>query len=239
MATNLEPTKRNVVSLVGRFYDPVGFLSPVIVCFKVLLQEICESRIDWDEMLEGALLREWEILVASLRQAQLMSIQRGYFSDVSGQVIFMCLYGFCVASKKVYAAVVYLVMRTSSETHVQFVVSKTRVAPIRSQTIPRLELLAALLLARLMSNTLRALSTHVESITSRYYGDSQVAFYWICGQKKQWKPFVHNQVNEICTLSERSSWNYCPGKENPADLPSRGLTPLELSVSALWKFGPS
>ena len=132
-------------------------------------------------MLEGALLREWETLVASLRQAQLMSIQRGYFSDVSGQVIFNCLYGFCDASKKAYAAVIYLVIRTSRETHVQFVVSKTRVTPVRSQTIPRLELLAALLLARLMSNTLKALSTHVESITSKYYSDSQVALYWICG----------------------------------------------------------
>ena len=94
MATNLEPTKTNVVSLVGRFYDPIGFLSPVIVCFKVLLHEICKSRVDWDQMLKGALLKKWKTLVVGLRQAQLIKIQRGYFSNVNTPVRFSCLYGF-------------------------------------------------------------------------------------------------------------------------------------------------
>ena len=122
--------------------------------------------------------------------------------------------------------------------HVQFVVSKTRVAPIRLQTIPRLELLSALLLARLMSTTIKALLLSWELQAPRYYGDSQVTLYWIHGQGKQWKPFVQNWPNEIAKLTDKSSWRHCPGKENAADLPSRGITPIELSVSALWRCGP-
>ena len=109
-----------------------------------------------------------------------------------------------------------------------------RVAPIRVQTIPRL----ALLLASLMSMTIKALSLSLELEAPRYYGDSQVALYWIREQGKQWKPFVQNRAIEIAKLTDKSSWRHCPGKENPANLPSRGITPIELSVSALWRFGP-
>ena len=157
---------------------------------------------------------------------------------MNGQVESNCLYGFCDALKKAYVAVIYLIIRTSTKTCVQFVVSKTRVAPIQSHTIPRFELLSALILARLMSTTTNALSPHLKLDFPRYYSDSQVALYWICGQGKQWKPFVQNRVNEITKLTEKGSWRHCLGKENPADLPSRGLTPLELSASALWRRGP-
>ena len=238
LAVRLEPTKRNIVSLVGRFYDPIGVLSPVVVIFKILIQEICESHVDWDQPLEEPQAKKWHELVTGLRLAQPISIQRGYFSIVDGQVVSSCLYGFCDASKKAYAAVIYLVIRTPTRTRVQFVVAKTRVAPIRSQTIPRLELLSALLLARLMFSTTSALSAHMKLDPPRYYSDSQVVLYWICGQEKQWKLFVQNRVNEITKLTDKGSWKHCPGKGNPADLPSRGLTPLELSTSALWRRGP-
>lgn len=238
IAVKLEPTKRNVVSMVGRFYDPIGVLSPIVVSFKVLIQEICESHVDWDQPLAEPQARKWHGLVAELKHAQPISIPRGYFNGVNGDVVSCRLCGFCDASKKAYAAVIYLVIQTSMETRVQFVVSKTRVAPIRSQTIPRLELLSALLLARLMSTVTNALSLQLKLDPPRYYSDSQVALYWIIGQGKQWKPFVQNRVNEIAKLSETGSWRHCPGKENPADLPSRGLTPLEMSASALWRRGP-
>ena len=55
------------------------------------------------------------------------------------------------------------------------------------------------------------------------------------GQKREWKPFVHNRVNKISKLVQRGCWSHCPGKENPAD---RGLNPLELSVNTLWRHGP-
>ena len=115
LAVQLEPTKRNIVSMVGRFYDPIGVLSPVVVSFKVLIQEICESQVDWDQPLEKPQAKKWHELVTELKQAQPISIPRGYFNTVNGQVEYNCLYGFCDASKKAYAAVIYLVIWTPTK----------------------------------------------------------------------------------------------------------------------------
>ena len=236
-AVKLEPTKRNIISMIGRFYDPLGAVSPVIIKFKILMQEICESQVEWDQPLEESLVKKWLQLVTDLKQAQPFSIPRYYFKSTT-DIESACLYGFCDASEKAYAGVIYLAIQSSAGASVQFVVSKTRVAPIRSQTIPRLELLSALLLARLLSTVTTALSPLMKLGPPRCYTDSQVALYWIQGRGKQWRPFVQNRVNEINRLTERSSWGHCPGRENPADLPSRGITPLELSVSTLWRRGP-
>ena len=178
-AVKLEPTKRNVVSLIGRFYDPLGALSPVVIKFKILMQEICESRVEWDQPIGDSLVRKWQQLVAELKQAPPISIPRCYYHGITSQVESLRLYGFCDASEKAYAAMIYLVMQNGAENCVQFVVSKTRVAPIRSQTIPRLELLSALLLSRLMLTATEALSPLLKLEPPRYYTDSQVALYWI------------------------------------------------------------
>ena len=147
IAADLEPTKRNVVSLVGRFYDPLGFSAPVTIRFKILFQELCESRIDWDQPLSGKLLSKWSSLVADLQRGQFMSIPRCYFDGVDGEIVSYHLCGFCDASVNAYAAVVYLVVCTESGNLVKFVASKTRVAPLQRQIIPRLELLSTVLLA--------------------------------------------------------------------------------------------
>ena len=148
------------------------------------------------------------------------------------------LYGFCDASIAAYAAVIYLVEENSDDNHSSFIVSKTRVAPLQTQTIPRLELLSALLLARLMVNVISALNTHLNLEEARCFTDSQVTLYWIKGLEKEWKPFVQHRVNEIRKLIPAECWDHCAGKSNPADIPSRGLTPLELVASKLWRKGP-
>lgn len=133
---------------------------------------------------------------------------------------------------------VYLVKETATSITVSFVVAKTRVAPIQSQTIPRLELLSALLLSRLITTTAESLEPVLPLKPPRCFTDSKVALFWIQGLTKEWKPFVQNRVNEIRNSIPAEHWSHCPGKTNPADLPSRGLSPLELSVSQLWCSGP-
>ena len=76
LATGLEPTKRKVVSLMGRFYDPIGFSSPVTKRFKILFQDLCESKVDWDQLFDGKLLLKWKSLIADLQEGQVMSISR-------------------------------------------------------------------------------------------------------------------------------------------------------------------
>ncbi|MCG8624163.1 MAG: hypothetical protein MJE68_19490, partial [Proteobacteria bacterium] len=77
-----------------------------------------------------------------------------------------------------------------------------------------------------------SLKSTLPSTEIRCYTDSQVALYWIQGTSKEWKPFMGNRVNEIRHNVDPSLWSHCPGKSNPADLPSRGLTTLEVSVTS-------
>ena len=114
-AVVLEPTKRAIVSLVGRFYDPLGLLSPIVIQFKVFLQEMCGLKMDWDESLSSGLLQRWHQLVSGLQEMQSFVIPRCYLNGtVDGEVTSSKLCGFCDASCKAYAAVVDLLLETSA-----------------------------------------------------------------------------------------------------------------------------
>ena len=117
-------------------------------------------------------------------------------------------------------------------------VSKTRVAPLQPQTIPRLELLLAFLLAKLIVSVSSSLKPVLPQLEVKCYTDSQVALYWICGISKEWKPFVQNRVKDIRQNVHPDRWSHCPGISNPADLPSWGLPAVEFSVNQLWRRGP-
>ena len=172
--------------------------------------------------------------------SQPIVLPRSYFCGSRDDITNYRLYGFCDASITAYAAVVYLVEEANGPKRSSFVASKTRVAPLKTLTIPRLELLSVVLLARLISNITDSLSTRIDLMEPKCYTDSQVALFWIkgTGRDRDWKPFVQNRVNEVRKLVQAEYWDHCSGKENPADIPSRGLTPLELSVNQLWKNGP-
>ena len=112
--------------------------------------------------------------------------------------------------------------------------AKTIVSLTQELTIPRLELLSALLLARLITTVSANLRSTMPPFDLKCYTDPLVALYWMQGTEKDWKPFVKNRVMEIRNHVSPENWSHCPGLSNPADLPSRGLTLLELSVSQLW-----
>ena len=215
-AAVLDPTNRAIVSLVGRFYDLLGLLSPIVIQFKVFLQEMCGMKMGWDQPLSGKLLQRWHQLVSCLQGKQLFATPRYYLDGtIDGEVFSFQLCGFCDASCKAYAVVVYLLIETSAGHQVRFVASKTRVAPLKLQTTPWLELLSV--------------------VTPRCFTDSTVSLFWIRGVEKSWKPFIQNRVFEIRRLLSPECWSHCAVRDNPADIPSRGLTPKELATS---KLGP-
>ena len=233
------PTKRNVVSLATRFYDPLGIISPITVRFKQLFQRLCERKLDWDEDLTGALLTEWEKLTSDLQHFTPIRIPRcSVQTQVCNPTTTYSLQGFCDASQRAYAAVVYLQAETDEATHNQLLCSKTRVAPLKKITIPRLELLSALLLARLISTVRHAIEPEITLKGVTCHTDSRVALYWIIGDK-EWKQFVQNRVTEIRKLTPLHCWKHCPGIQNPADIPSRGVSSSELQEKlGLWLHGP-
>ena len=147
--------------------------------------------------------------------------------------------GFCDASLKAYAAVVYLCMQSETGFYLRFLCAKTRIAPIKRLTIPRLELLSALLLSQLVVSVQQALEGEIEIVDTTCFSDSQVALCWIYGEEKQWKQFVQNCVLEVRRLVQAGQWKHCPWVQNPADLPSHGTTPHEFQRKCLlWLYGP-
>ena len=148
------------------------------------------------------------------------------------------LHGFGEASEKVYCAVVYLVLEVSSGYHPVLLTSKTRVAPLSRQSVPRLELLSGVILARLVSSVKDALQSQIQIDDTYLWLDSKTAICWIKGSK-EWKQFVQNRVNEILSLTEKPMLNHCPGIENPADIGSRGEFASSLKGNQLWWKEPT
>ena len=250
-ASDLEPTKRAIVSLVGRIYDPLGLLSPIVIQLKIFIQELSQAVLDWDQQLTGPLLEKWQHLSSRLLEPRPFLTPRCYLKGIREQVISYSLCGFCDASLKAYAAVVYLLMETPFGRYTRITASKTRVSPLKNpQTIPRLELLSALLLARLMDSITHALENDLPLSEPHCFSDSTVAIFWIRGVEKIWKPFVQNRALEIRKLLPPECWVHCSGQDNPADISSRGHTcPSPIAVDdivivhsadnprSFWKLG--
>jgi len=131
------------------------------------------------------------------------------------------------------------VIKSRFSTRVRLIESKTRVAPLRKQTIPRLELLAVLILARLTARIKTTLEQCLVISLVQCWTDSNNVLYWIKGKDKEWKQFVNHRVEEIRQLLPTDVWAHVPGTDNPADLASRGVNPLSLASSALWWNGPT
>ena len=151
------------------------------------------------------------------------------------------LLGFSDASRLAYAAVVHLQVEIMCGSSVLFIAAKTRVSPLHNHSIPRLELLGALLLSRLLSSVSIALSKELKLGPPSCFTDSKVALFWIKGYEREWRQLhvVENRIREIHQLTPVEQWRHCPGVYNPADLPSRGVDIDELIDNQLWLHGPS
>ena len=231
------PTKRVILSTLATLFDPLGLISPLVVPAKVLFQDLCLSKLDWDEPLPPNELSRWEEWIKSLKQVRTIAAPRSMQRGLKGEVIKTSLHGYGDASGKAYCATIYIVHETTEGVYSTLVCSKTRIAPLKQLSIPRLELMAAKILTTLMNTVVNALSPHAKISEVRYWTDSMTVLYWI-QNRGEWKVFVQHRVREILELTEKSQWGHVSGLENPADLGSRGVTASQLCDSRLWWEGP-
>ena len=231
-AKSLPLNKRSVLKVSSKIFDPMGFLSPFTICLKILFQELCLTKTNWDEELQGSLLRRWKSVLEEIRCFETVRIPRCYFSTTPVEVQ---VHAFSDASDRAYSAVVYLRSRyDDGRIEVKLATSKAKVAPTTKQSTPRLELLGALSLARLVNKFNSAIEGNNRIV---YWCDSETTLCWI-KNRRVWKQYVQNRVEEIRSLTTKNSWRHCPGPLNPADLPSRGSTSTTLVTCETWWKGP-
>ncbi|UYV66790.1 hypothetical protein LAZ67_4002868 [Cordylochernes scorpioides] len=205
-------SKRSLPSLIAKIYDPLGWMAPLVIIFKIMLQNLWAKGCNWDEKLPR-------------------------YIPCRSSILTLELHGFCDSSEKAYAAVIYVKScKHNGSVNMSLIASKTKVAPIKVLSLPRLELCSALLLANLFAAVKESLSLHFDQIF--LWSDSTIALNWIKSESKRWKAFVANRVSAIQRKTPSHSWLHVPGSENPADLATRGLTPAQLIDNQLWWQGP-
>lgn len=227
-------TKRKILSEVSKLFDPLGWLSPHIVESKILLQELWNEKLSWDDPLPNQIVSKWLRIREEFHYCQRVRINR--WLGLSRTVKSCSLHGFADASSKAYAATVYIrIEKENGEVCVNLVAAKTRVAPLNKLSTPRLELSSAVLLAKLLPRIKRALE--IKTISSTAWVDSTTALTWIKGDPKRWTVFVTNRVKEI-QRDTTVNWRYVPTAQNPADCASRGISMTKLIDHKSWWQGP-
>lgn len=229
-------SKRNILSTVARIFDPIGILSPITLFAKFLIKEIWKLKIGWDELPCSRIRYLWSQFQQELPSLSSLTIPRHLWP---GQDTTSTLVGFADASCKGYAAVVYLrTVDKQNNTHVSLVMAKAKVSPMKLLSIPRLELLAAVLLSKLLKFVVDIYNPRyaIESIYA--FSDSQVVLSWIHSEPYRWKTFVGNRITKIHENLSAKNWYFVDGQENPADCASRGLSPKLFLQNSTWFTGP-
>jgi hypothetical protein len=229
-------TKRKLVSDIAKIYDVLGWFAPSTIKSKILLQRVWESKVEWDDPVPPPIKEEWMLWRSQLKYLHQVHIPRCYFPKQT-QIVSFQIHGFSDASESAYAGVVYFRMTDrEGAVHTSLIASKTKVAPIKRLTIPRLELCGAHLLTKLLEHVRKTLKVPIEQI----YGwtDSTIVINWLDGNPRRFKTYVGNRVSFILDRLPPNRWNHVSGEQNPADCASRGLFPLELIEHKLWWNGP-
>ncbi len=232
--TDVEFTKRSIASNLGKVYDLLGFYAPYTVTGKILLRRLWELKIGWDEPVPPEIQESWLAWTSQLDLISKHTIPRRY-STSSTTAVSHHLHGFADASQEAYGAVVYLRQTfpdKSSTTSI--VISKARVLPLKELTIPRAELTAVLIVAKLLQYCSRLLE--IENMTA--WTDSSIVLCWLRKAPASLNTFVGNRIKQIQSLIPNARWSHISSSSNPADMLSRGMTAEALLDASLWWKGP-
>lgn len=231
----IKVTKRTILSIIAQIYDPLGLIGPILTSAKIIMQQLWQLKLGWDESVPLMLHTAWTQFYKKIHNLNELRIPRNANPT---NVTKAELHGFCDASEMAYGACIYLKCVGPDETMTTLLCSKSRVAPLKTISLPRLELCGALLLSQLLRKVQDALtSLTIEKIY--LWSDSTITLFWIKTPSSQLKTFVGNRVAEIQKLTSHVEWNHVRSKDNPADIISRGTTPDKLINNELWWNGPN
>ena len=166
-----------------------------------------------------------------------ISIPHCYLDEINQEIEQYSLHAFSDASKEAFCSVIYLVMKIASGYHCKLVTIKSSVVPLKEMSIPRSELIAALILARLLNNVKHSPESQTLFESIYCWSDSTIVLSWLKNDRN-YKQFVSNHTNNILKLTSPEMWNHCSTKDNSADIGTRGKSAAELKNSSLWWAGP-
>ena len=230
-------TKRGLLSVVSSVYDPLGFVCPFTITAKKILQELTREKIGWDKVLSENVLKSWMSWKQDLQVVEKMKVPRCVQTDNEENIVNIQLHHFSDASTMAYGAVSYLrIQHSSGQVRCYLLMAKSRLAPIKQHTIPRLELTAATLSVRLDHMIRNELTLPIDSST--FWTDSMCVLRYISSEDRRFHTYVENRVSVVREGSSPSQWRYIESKSNPADDASRGLCASEMIAKERWLEGP-
>lgn len=230
-------TKRGLMSVLSSVYDPIGFLAPLILQAKKIFQDECRLHKDWDSRLEPENVKLWTEWLDKLPHIEELAIPRCLVPIDFGDDVQMELHHFADASSAGYGVVSYLrIQNSDGRVHCAFLIGKSRLAPIKTVTIPRLELCAAVLSVKLDEMLRKEMRLEIRKST--FWSDSMIVLYYIRNETQRYQTFVANRVTQIRQGSSPDDWRYVNSALNPADDASRGVDADQLLSRNQWFQGP-
>ena len=233
-----EVTKRGILSFISSIYDPLGMVSPFILTAKIILQDLCRKKLGWDDAIPCAAVSRWNNWLNELPRLAKLKVPRCFKPEDFGEVATVELHHFSDASEDGFGAVSYLrTVNYEGRIQCSFAIGKSRLAPLKPMTIPRLELSAATVAVKLDRMLRRELEIQVAR--SVFWTDSTAVIKYISNENRRFQTFVANRIAVIRDGSDPSQWNYVQTKMNPADDASRGVPVKDLTEDSRWIIGPS
>ena len=228
---DMPKTKRALLSFIASIYDPLGIVAPLVIEGRIIMQDLCRMQVHWDDRFSGDFERriiEWAKKCSNLGT---IKVPRCLKPSHSNNVSSMQLHFFSDASQSAYGAVAYLrVVDKADSRYCVFVLGRARVAPLKSVSIPRLELTAATLAIKMNHTIMDSLQLHLDNVF--FWTDSTTVLRYIRNDKVRYQTFVANRVALIRDGSEKEQWRYVNTDLNPADEASRA------KQTSRWTKGP-
>lgn len=231
------PTKRIVLQCIMSLFDPLGLLAPFTIHGKIMIQNLWRSGCEWDEEIDNDSHARWTNWISLLPTIKNIKIPRCYLQGESATTYdTLQLHVFVDASDQAYGGAAFFRIETVDGPRCSLVMAKTKVAPLKQLSIPRLELQAAVLGARLLNTVIE---NHDLKVTKRVlWTDSRNVLSWIRSDQRKYKPFVAFRIGEILQETKINEWRWVPSKSNIADFLTKWRNELWLNPLGTWFSGP-
>ena len=224
-------TKRSILSAAAKLWDPLGIFAPLTLNLRLLLQSLWQLGISWDATLPNSIIQRCKQILNQISALQNFQIPRRLKPDlITGPVEH---HGFCDGGEQAYGAVIWLRWPSGQTYDLKFVASKAYVAPLKKKSIPRLELMAAVILVRLVTTVTSVIKISEMTL----WTDSATVLHWLHLPSSNFKPFVSTRIQEIkeAIPEAPNCFRYVKSSLNPADVLTKLVEKFKLSS---WHEGP-